>query len=83
MTQHYTFFPHGTCSTQIDLDITDGILHNVVYQNGCSGNLQALGRLVEGMPVAEVISRLRGISCGGGPTSCGDQLACALEKLQA
>lgn len=44
---------------------------------------RASGRLVEGMPVDEVISRLRGIRCGYKPTSCPDQLATALEQAKA
>ena len=75
---HHTYTPIGTCSTHIDFDITDGLLHNVVFTNGCHGNLQGIGRLVEGMPVEQVIARLEGISCNGSPTSCPDQLAQAL-----
>ena len=43
-------------------------------------NLQGLSRLVAGMPVKEVISRLEGIRCGGRPTSCPDQLCKALHE---
>ena len=63
--------------------IEDGKLKNVEYIGGCNGNLQGIGRLVEGMPVDEVISRLRGIRCGYKPTSCPDQLATALEQAKA
>lgn len=87
---HHTYIPQGTCSFQLEFDIeeqpqSDGsvrkILHNVVFYGGCSGNLQGVGRLVEGMPADEVRARLRGISCNGGPTSCPDQLAKALEQI--
>ncbi len=77
----------GTCSTKILFDIDDGIVHDLEYIGGCNGNLQGLSRLVEGMPVDEVISRVQGIHCGAKPTSCPDQLAQALlqakEKLAA
>lgn len=77
----------GTCSSKILLDIDDGIVHDLEYIGGCNGNLQGLSRLVEGMPVDEVISRVQGIHCGAKPTSCPDQLAQALlqakEKLAA
>lgn len=77
----------GTCSSKILFDIDDGIVHDLEYIGGCNGNLQGLSRLVEGMLVDEVISRVQGIHCGAKPTSCPDQLAQALlqakEKLAA
>lgn len=51
-----------------------------MFQSGCNGNLQGLSRLVEGMAVAEVVKKLKGIKCGDKETSCPDQLAIALEK---
>ena len=77
---HYTYKTSGTCSTMIDFDIEDGKLYNVVFTNGCNGNLQGIGRLLEGMPVEFAMDRLTGISCGGGPTSCPDQLSRAIRQ---
>ena len=83
----YSYKTSGTCSTRIDFEIEDGILKNVSYTGGCNGNLQAVSKLVEGLPVEDVIQKLSGISCNGRPTSCGDQLAracqAALEKDNA
>jgi uncharacterized protein (TIGR03905 family) len=39
--------------------------------------------LVEGIAVNDVIDRLEGISCHGGPTSCPDQLSRALREASA
>ena len=75
-----TYQPSGVCSKEITFDVHDGILRNVNFVNGCPGNLQAISKLVEGMPVSEVIDRLKGIKCGVKSTSCGDQLAKALEE---
>lgn len=72
----------GVCSKKIDFEITDGKLHNVSFTGGCNGNLQGIGKLVEGMGVDEVISRLEGIRCGFKNTSCPDQLAKALKSLK-
>lgn len=72
---HYTLYPKGVCSTQIDLDVTDGKIHNLSYTGGCNGNLKALGAMCEGASAAEVIRRLSGITCGYKATSCSDQLA--------
>lgn len=80
---HFTYRTKGTCSQEILFDVEDGKLHNIEFIGGCNGNLQGIGRLVEGMPVDEVISRLRGIRCGYKPTSCPDQLATALEQAKA
>ena len=77
-----TYKTSGVCSKKIDFEITDGKLHNVSFTGGCHGNLQGIGRLVEGMEVDEVISRLEGIRCGFKNTSCPDQLAKALKGLK-
>ena len=71
---------NGVCSREINFDIIDGKVYNVSYLGGCNGNLKGVGALVEGMEVAEVIQRLKGIKCGFKNTSCPDQLATALEK---
>ena len=73
----------GTCSSAIDFEVEDGIVKNVVYIGGCKGNTQGISKLVEGMPVDEVISRLEGIKCGFKSTSCPDQLAKALKEWRA
>ena len=78
----FTYRPQSTCSTEITFDIEDGKVFNVRYVNGCDGNLQGIARLVEGMEIDEVITRVKGIRCGWKPTSCPDQLARALEKAK-
>ena len=72
----------GVCSQLIDFDITDGKVSNVSFTGGCNGNLQGIGKLVEGMEVDEVINRLEGIQCGFKNTSCPDQLAQALKAAK-
>ena len=77
---HYEYKTKGTCSQKIMFDIEDGKVKNVEFVSGCNGNLQGIGRLVEGMDVNEVINRISGIRCGFKPTSCPDQLATALRN---
>lgn len=77
---HYTYKTKGTCSTQIQFDINDGVVTNVVYTGGCNGNLQAVSRLVNGMTVEQIEEKCKGIHCGFKSTSCGDQLACAVRE---
>ena len=80
---HHVYFPKGVCSTRIDFDIENNTIHNVKYTNGCNGNLQAVGRLVEGMTTDGAVKRLKGICCGPNTTSCGDQLARAIEQAKS
>ncbi len=70
----------GTCSTQIDIAVEDGIIKDVKFTNGCNGNLQGISRLVVGMKGEDAISKLRGIKCGFKSTSCPDQLSYAIEE---
>ena len=80
---HYEYKTKGTCSQYILFDIEEDKVKNVQYIGGCNGNLQGISKLVEGMPVNEVIARLEGIHCGMKPTSCPDQLAQALMEIKA
>ncbi len=75
----FTYTTKGTCSKQIIFDVdNENKVHNVKFIGGCSGNLQGIGRLVEGKSVTEIIPLLRGIRCRNN-TSCPDQLSKALE----
>ena len=72
----------GTCSRQILFDVSDkGIILDVKFIGGCSGNLQAIARLVKDKHVDEIIPLLKGIKCRSN-TSCGDQFATALERYK-
>ncbi len=77
----YTYKTKGTCSTNIELEVEDGVIKDIAFWGGCSGNLQGISRLVIGMPVDTVISRLEGVRCGTRPTSCPDQLCKALHEM--
>ena len=76
----YTYYPKGTCSKQMEVDLEDGVIKDVRVLGGCNGNLQGISSLVRGMKAADAIERMRGIRCGFKPTSCPDQLSIALEK---
>ncbi len=75
-----TYQTSGTCTKLIEVSLDGDVVRSVHFVGGCHGNLQGISKLVEGMPAREVIGRLRGIRCGMKPTSCPDQLACALEQ---
>ena len=76
----YTYKTMGVCSREISFDIVDGKVHDVKFVGGCNGNLQGIGRLIEGMEVHEAIRRVEGVRCGMKATSCPDQLSRALKE---
>ena len=76
----YNHKPSGVCSRNISFEVEDGIVKNVVFTGGCSGNTQGIAKLCEGRKVDEIVELLDGIKCGFKNTSCPDQLACALKK---
>lgn len=78
-----TYKTQGVCSQQIDIEVKDGIIESVQFVGGCNGNTQGVAALAKGMKVEDAISRLKGIRCGFRTTSCPDQLAIALEQMQA
>lgn len=75
-----TYKTKGVCSRQMLIEVEDGTVKSLKVTGGCDGNLQGIARLVPGMRVEEVIAKLEGVSCGGKPTSCPDQLAQALKQ---
>ncbi len=74
-----SYLPYGVCSKEIQFDIENGVVKNVKFIGGCPGNLQAISILIDGMPVDEIIKKLKGNLCRN-ETSCTDQLAKALEE---
>lgn len=80
MTKH-EYKTSGTCSRKITFELDDEKkVHNVVFEGGCHGNLQGIGKLVEGMDAEELVKRVSGIKCGFKATSCPDQLSKAVAE---
>ncbi|MBR4394352.1 MAG: TIGR03905 family TSCPD domain-containing protein [Oscillospiraceae bacterium] len=77
-----TYRPRGTCSQLMEIETEGNIVKSLKVTGGCDGNLKGIAKLIEGMEIDEVISRLEGIRCGRKPTSCPDQLAQALKKAR-
>ena len=79
---HKTYVTKGVCSRQIDIELDEnGIITECKFLGGCNGNTQGVAALVIGMSAKDAIARLEGIKCGPRPTSCPDQLACALKEM--
>lgn len=81
----YDFKPRGVCARSIHVDLTDDGKHieHVSFEGGCNGNLKAIGKLVAGMSVDQVVELLQGNTCGPRSTSCADQLTRALREAAA
>lgn len=78
----FTYYPQGTCSSQIDFELDEqNVIRDVQFTGGCHGNLQGISVLVRGMAATEAVSKLQGIRCGYKNTSCPDQLATALREI--
>lgn len=75
----YSYRTQGTCSREICFSIEDEIVKNIRFVGGCDGNLKAISKLCEGMKAEKVADILRGNTCGFKTTSCGDQLARAID----
>lgn len=80
MTLNYT--PRGICARQITVSAENGLITDAQIVGGCDGNHKGIISLIKGMPVQDAIDRMEGIDCNGRGTSCPDQLAKALKKLQ-
>lgn len=78
----YTYQPVGVCSRLFEIEVEDGIVKDLNVIGGCNGNLKGISALVKGMSVEDAISRMSGITCGGKPTSCPDQIARALQAAR-
>jgi len=73
-----TYEPQGVCSKLMKIKIKDDVVEDAEITGGCPGNLMGLKILIKGMKVGDIISKLKGIPCGGRGTSCPDQLSKAL-----
>lgn len=75
---HFVYKTQNVCSTSIEMDINDGVVTNVCFTGGCSGNLKCIPLLVDGMKADDIAKKISGVTCGPKSTSCGDQLAHAV-----
>lgn len=78
----YRYKPQGVCSSEIIVNVEHNIIKDIKVVNGCDGNLKGISKLLIGMNIDDVISKLKGIKCGFKNTSCPDQIARALEQIK-
>jgi len=81
--KHIAYKTLGTCSQLIDVTADENnVIKQVFFFGGCNGNLKGMSKLITGMRIDDVISKLDGTRCGTKNTSCPDQLCRALEELK-
>lgn len=75
------------CPSRVSFELEGNVVHNVVFSGGCSGNLSAISKIIEGMTIEQIEGFFKGNTCGSKDTSCADQLAKILrskyDELQA
>ena len=49
----FTYRPRGVCSQLMEIEVEGDRIKHVKVTGGCSGNLQGISRLVEGMEIKE------------------------------
>ena len=77
---HHDYRTKGVCSQVISFDLDGDKVKNIEFFGGCSGNLRAISKLVDGWTVDKIEQYLLGNQCGTRPTSCADQLAKAVRQ---
>lgn len=75
---HHDYRTTGVCAQIISFDLDGDKVTNLSFAGGCNGNLKAISKLVDGMSVSDIESKLSGNICGYKNTSCADQLAKAV-----
>ena len=48
----FTYRPRGVCSQLMEIEVEGDRIKHVKVTGGCSGNLQGISRLVEGMELS-------------------------------
>jgi uncharacterized protein (TIGR03905 family) len=80
--QKYIHHTSGVCPPEIHFKINDGKIKDLRFVGGgCPGNAQLVSRLLEDMPLTEVLSYAKRIDCRNG-TSCPAELARAIQAAQ-
>ena len=76
----FTYYPQGTCSVMIEIELDGDVIEDVAFTGGCNGNLSGISKLIRGMKAEDVIEKLEGNRCGVSETSCADQMCKGLRQ---
>ena len=56
MAMKYSYRTMGTCSSQIDFEVENGVLKDVRFMGGCNGNLKGISALAGNRPLVPTSS---------------------------
>ncbi|MBR1823139.1 MAG: TIGR03905 family TSCPD domain-containing protein [Ruminococcus sp.] len=76
----YTYKTKIVCARSISFKLNGDVVTDVSFEGGCNGNLKAISKLIDGMTVEQIESKLKGNQCGVRGTSCADQLCLAVRE---
>ena len=62
----YNYRTRGVCASQISFNLDGNIVTDVTFMGGCNGNLKAISKLVDGMTIEEIETKLKGRRTNGG-----------------
>ncbi len=71
----------GVCARGCEIEVEDGKLVDCEFYGGCDGNHKGIVSLSKGRDITAVSYTHPGITCGGRPTSCPDQLSRILKQI--
>ena len=80
----FAYTPKGVCCSRMYIKLGDDLetVRSVRFVGGCNGNLNAIAKIVEGMPVDRIAELWEGNRCNDKHTSCADQLVHGLRAAQ-
>ena len=59
----YKYRTQKVCAMEINFDIDGDTVSNIEFIGGCNGNLKAISKLLDGMSVDYIESKLKGNTC--------------------
>ncbi|WKY47838.1 TIGR03905 family TSCPD domain-containing protein [Eubacteriaceae bacterium ES3] len=78
----FKFKTQGVCPSEINFAIEGETIKDLNFIGGCSGNLSALSKMINGKQIDEIIPMFKGHTCGARNNSCMNQLVVALEAAR-
>ena len=53
----FTYYPQGTCSVMIEIELDGDVIEDVAFTGGCNGNLSGISKLIRGTSCPDQLSR--------------------------
>lgn len=82
MEKIFNYKPQGVCAADMTFKVKDNTLVSYECVGGCPGNYMGIKALIEGVPLAYIINKLKDIKCGFKDTSCPQEIAKALLEFK-